>query len=144
MNEGAASISDVDLLTIKRLEWYSLPPDIRSQMKIHVMRTDDLSSIEELKRRVVEYVVVKSLDSTIIKPATLNRRFSRLCKKFGTSIMELIIELTPEHLTMMERRGVSAVYSTLIDKEIMANIGVGDFTLDSYQSRTDALWANII
>lgn len=103
---------DIMSLTIQSLCSVDMP----ALMQIH-LRTKDCTGLDSpaaLKRRILEYVHVRSLDSTPVLLGNLTRRFSKTAKRLGTSAATCIQELVGEQsLSMFERGGRTLFISTV-------------------------------
>lgn len=107
-----------DILAIGIMNSGALTEGEQQTLKMKAAQVTDLQSISALKRRITEFVHIHSIESVPIKLGTLNRRFSKIAKKLGSSVSELTQMLIQDgHLRMLERSGMTALVSVLSQKE---------------------------
>jgi hypothetical protein len=107
-----------DLLEVSLMEYIAMPAGQQQYLKGRSITTTDIKTLGQLKRRIAEYIHLRSLEMKPQRLATVNRRFSRLAKQHGTSTMEVVNDLLlSERLITIERNGVSALFSGAVRRE---------------------------
>ena len=108
-----------DVLNISREEYLRLPEHKQQALKLKVCTTSGLDSEIATQQRILEYIYVNSLSNTPVTLSDVNRRYSRPAKQHGTSVTALVHELVDaDVLCVLERHGVSALFSTTIYKDM--------------------------
>lgn len=82
--------------------------------------TTDIDSAQALKRRIAEYIHMRTLHGKGTTRVDVNRRFSKVAKRYETTTNDLIGELFASgRLTELERGGKSVVATASIYNEVV-------------------------
>lgn len=111
----------MSVLNVSLSEFRKLPLNKQQAMRLQVCTTAGIVDGLSLSTRILEYIYVNSLNNMPVTLVDINRRYSRPAKRFETSTNAIVYEfLNTDAVCMIERSGISAVFSSDIYKEIAA------------------------
>lgn len=109
-----------DILSMTQWD-ISIPDGEMGAIKHRALQTTDIKTSAQLRRRVMEYVHVYSILLQPQRLNSINRRFSRVAQKVGTSSREAIQMLIQSgHIVELVVSGTVGIYSASIYKEKVA------------------------
>lgn len=74
--------------------------------RMQATQTADIKTQSDLRKRILEYVHVNSLQHTPVKSGHINRKFARVASRLGTDVTNCITRLIEnDHLIMIDRGG---------------------------------------
>lgn len=140
-DEAFAGVSnDINILEVSLMSM--LAQNIMTSLKIRAGSTVDIKTVKDLRRRIVEYVHMHSLESIPLKLGTICRRFNIVAKKLGTDVstcIELLIKC--DYLVSIDRGGKTGIVSGASHRERQALLEEDGESIDS---ALDTMMLNLI
>lgn len=132
--EGAALIEcNIEILAVTHQAWsgcfdtsgnYVAPIITASEqqyLKYKAIQTGDVLSRQQLLKRVAEFIHINSLDSQPFRLSTLNRRYTRLAKKYGMTTASVVQQLlASRHIIELKQAELLALFSEPIYKYLLS------------------------
>ncbi len=111
-----------DILKLTVDDYYAIPEGEQSFLRLKSTQTDNIKSIGELKKRIFEYIHMSSLEMYPLKLGTINRRFSKVAKRLGTSTHDITQQLIISgHIKSLDWGGITALFSAPVRAGMIAS-----------------------
>lgn len=109
-------------------------------LRMRALSAAGITTPEALMRRMHECIHAHSMRGIGCRMVTLNRQYSRVASKCGTTVNNLVADLLhTSKIIEMDAGGVSCVYSKSVwDERVLACIDVPGFTVADMRDRTVA------
>lgn len=106
---------DADVLTLNPDTWRELTEVQRVVLSGRSTGTSGLTAVHELRRRIAEYIAVRSLEGEASARVALNRRFGIACSRLATTTNLELTALTAAGLiSLLEGRPRAEYVSTAV------------------------------
>lgn len=83
----------MDILSTKMMDFLALDDLQQSLMRLQATSHIGVSNEGELKKRILEFIHINSMNNVAITLKTINRRFARLTTKLGTPTRSVLNDL---------------------------------------------------
>lgn len=114
---AARAPASVDILALTLLDVHGMSESELMALRMRLYQTADVHDVDALKQRMVEFVHLHHAQAQCFRIMTLNRRFGRVAKKLGTSVLNMLMELgSIGVLSEVEKHGVRIILSTSLYK----------------------------